>query len=119
MENQCSISLHIEYYAGEPLHPEPQYSVINDSTVQVIWEQPFTMEEFSITGYNVTVVDFINQESLLQLSPDTLSFILTHTDSSICTNLTFFIVAVNIIGGSPPGVVNGTSPSCELQVVMQ
>lgn len=86
--------------------------------MQVIWGQPFTMEDFPITGYNVTVVDFIDQnsqdvESSLQLSPDTLSFTLTHTDPSMCTNLTFFVVAVNDIGGSSPGVVNGAFPSCK------
>ncbi len=101
--------------AGSPLSPSLQYSVVNESTLQVIWDEPFTMEEFPITGYNVTVFSFINQSNEVvasrELRPDTFSVTLTQIDSYLCTNLTLSVSAFNSIGESSPGIVYGAFPS--------
>ena len=101
--------------AGVPLSPSLQYSVVNDSTLQISWDEPFTLNDFPIMAYNVTVDDLINQEEVVthELSSATRSFTITQTDPSSCTNLLFSVVAVNDVGPSTPNRISAVLPSCE------
>ena len=106
--------MHLQLTAGVPLSPSLQYSVVNDSTLQIRWDEPFTMDGFPIMAYNVTVADSISQEvDYYELSSATHSFTVTRTDPSLCTNLLFSVVAVNDVGPSTPDRVRGALPSCE------
>ena len=76
-------------------------------TVQVLWEEPFTVEGFPITSYTV---DIFNETSELftsmELSPDVM-FLDVDLNLASCTNLTFSVTASNSVGMSTPGIIQG------------
>ena len=102
---------------GVPLPPEITYSIVDHFTLNVQWEVPYTFEGFPVIEYIVSVnntIDSSSQSELLfsgELSNETLSFNLTHNDSTTCTNLTFVVVARNSVGLSEPGIVYGAFPA--------
>ena len=108
---------------GAPLPPSLQYEVIDENTLEVLWEEPFTTEGFPITSYYLRVVDGnqTNETALtdIALSADTFSFNVTRMvlNSSSCTNLTFQLWAENSVANSSIGVTYGTFPSGKLILI--
>ena len=97
-------------FVEAPLTPEVTFSVVNESTLQVSWDEPFTCEAFPITGYTVTITNFTNLLELRNLSVDTLSYYITESDIDFCNNLTFKVTATSDAGVSAPGVAHGAFP---------
>ena len=95
--------------------PDLQYAVIDESSLQVFWEEPYTTEEFPITSYFLRIVDAneTSENVLIDtvLSPDTHTLNVTaQTVATMCLNLTFEIWAENSIGNSSVGVSYGAFP---------
>ena len=98
-----------------PLSPSPHFMMINESTIRVNWERPFTWDDFPITHYTVEVLnqtgDMLNSSVI---SPPELYYSITQMSPPSCTNLTFLVQAVNSVGPSPPGTTHGAFPSSKL-----
>ncbi len=92
--------------------PNPVFSVLNVSTVQVEWAAPFTLVEFPIMNYTVQVINQTSDDLLNSavLDADMLSYNITHTAPPSCTNLTFLVVAYSEVGPSVPGTAQGAFP---------
>ena len=89
--------------------------VINESTIQVDWERPFTWDDLPITNYTVEV--FNQTDDMLStsiISPQELSYSITRTTPPSCTNLTFLVRAINSVGPSLPGITHGAFPFSKL-----
>lgn len=91
---------------------------MDEFTLRVSWEPPFSAADFPIMNYSVRVIAAINSSAeevfTRQLPPDTLSVTILHSDAISCTNLTFSVTAVNGVGTSLPGITYGAFPDSEL-----
>ena len=90
-------------FAGPPLPPSLQYSVIDETSLLVFWEEPYTAHDFPITGYFLHVDANQMGETVLAdvvLSPDIQNYTVTQVDATLCSNLTFHISAQNSVGNS-------------------
>ena len=99
---------------GVPLPPNPQFSIVNESSVQIRWEAPFTWQDYPIVNYTVEVTSQAIAELLTSvvLGPDSLSYTLTQMKySNSCTNLTFSLHATSEVGTSLPGITYGAFPA--------
>ena len=95
-----------------PLRPSPQFSTVNESTIQVQWQAPFTWHDYPIINYTVEITNETSAELLASavLGPDSLLYSLTQMTPSSCTNLTIVLYANNSLGRSPSGIVQGAFP---------
>ena len=103
-----------EYSADVPLPPNPEFSMLDELTVQVVWEEPFTWHSFPITNYSVDVINETSAELIdsTVLSPDMLSYTIAQRGPlDSCTPLLFKVNATNDVGTSFSGCVNGSLPT--------
>ena len=103
------------FIADVPLPPSPEFLLLNLTAALVVWDEPFTWQDFPITNYTMEVADKINEELLASevLSPDTLSYAVT---VAVPFNLTFSVRASNSIGTSMPGTVQGAIATGEFML---
>ena len=94
-----------------PLSPSPVLSAVNETTLQVQWEAPFTWEDFPITNYTVEVFNQTNRLDEVVFNPNVFSYDITRMAPFFCgTNLTFYVLAINSVGISLPGIAQGAFP---------
>ena len=96
---------------GAPLSPSLRFSVFDELTVGVEWDEPFTWDDFPVTRYTVEVVDGTSGEMIENstLSPTNRFF--NVTPQACCSDLTFSVRAWNSVGASTPGTTTGAFPS--------
>ena len=90
------------------------FSVLDNLTVQVEWDAPFTWEDFPITNYTLLVVIAYHNTSVQQtviFNPSVFSYNLTRTQEPVCSNLTFSVSASNSVGSSSASMTQGSYPS--------
>ena len=100
--------------------------MVDEDSLHVSWEEPYSAESFPITGYYYRVVstgqtgDTVLTNSTLP--PHSHAFNVTQAAPSVnvtqmapagCTYLTFQVWAENGVGRSPAGVVHGSFPISE------
>ena len=87
--------------------------MLDESTLLVFWEEPYTADQFPIVRYFLEVE---GNQTLLEdraLSADTHSFNYTKSPLTECAGLTFQVRAQNSQGNSSGGVVQGAFPNGE------
>ena len=95
--------------------PRLQFSVMEADTVLVEWTEPFTWAQYPITSYSLTIKNATETEDSaslakvplfsVELSPSTHFYAITSSMVPACTNLTFSLKAINMIGTSLAGII--------------
>lgn len=102
---------------GAPATPTVHFSVINDETLEVSWDEPHTPVNYPVTSYYIEVTDIYQIWTPLlygQLHPDTRSMNITQVEPNSCTNLVVEVWAENNIGNGTVGVIYGAFPASKL-----
>ena len=100
--------------AGPPLSPHPFMGFeSNGSILTVTWEEPFSMDGFPVTSYNLSVYNHTSGSSYSHLMyPPQLEYNISNplVSSTNCHTLTFSVTAINSVGSSEEDNVSGGFP---------
>lgn len=85
---------------------------MDGNVVYVSWDPPYTGSMYHVTDYNITVALANGTSTSHLLSNSTLSYNYTVNDPlTECTDITFSLYALNLVGTSSPGYVTKTLPA--------
>ncbi len=84
---------------------------MNDTTVKLLWDKPFTWEEFPILNYIVFGMNSSNGEVLVNATTEARKIAFTRREG--CSVLKFEVKAVSAVGESIPTTLLWAIPISE------
>ena len=91
---------------GPPLPPSPALRVVNATTLQLSWKDPFTPEGHQIQNFTVSVLNYTEEhvifERVFNLSRESIA--------QTCEELHFTVIATNDVGESQAADISGEFP---------
>ena len=89
---------------GPPLSPMPVLQKVNDTTVRVSWEEPFTWKEFPILTYTVLGINCSSDAVIVNTTTTAKQITFTQSEgiTRSCSVLQFEVKAATAVGESIP-----------------
>lgn len=101
--------------------------MVNSTALEVVWDEPFTWEQFPILHYTMMVHNSSNQAAKeyevdsgnTSISENTSQLLVLEAEAEICSELMFEVKAFNEIGSSSAGTTSGSFPVGEFNIKPQ
>ena len=97
-------------HTGPPLPPSPELRAVNATTLQLSWEDPFTVEGFGIDYFTVFVKRLDYEEETHVIFER--GFYLSRVEgiAQTCEESNFTVTATNAVGESETADISGEFP---------
>ena len=100
-------------HTGPPLAPSFEVTILNRTSLQVSWNEPFTWPGFEIQSYSLLIryTSSGNESKIQDIDATRRSYILMRDSAAEeCKDIEFFLTATSDVGESSPHVAFGGIP---------